>query len=251
GIDGLGVREPWLEPGHPFDRSRQPCFHRRGEEARLDTARARHAAASLRRPYRRPMGTDARRVVRASPLIQTFHGESVLSRSESTMVTVYGLRSSGNCYKLQHLLELLGRPYRWVDTDSANGATRTPEFLALNPNGKAPLLVLEDGRRLAESNAILCYLAEGTPYLPADAWDRARTLQWMFFEQYSHEPYVAVARFVRRWAEPAAFAQKKHLVPEWHAKGNAALGVMETHLGRHDWFAGNRYSIADIALYGY
>lgn len=195
------------------------------------------------------MGTDAQRVVRASPLIQTFHGESVLSRSESTMVTVYGLRSSGNCYKLQHLLEVLGRPYRWVDTDSANGATRTPEFLALNPNGKVPLLVLEDGRRLAESNAILCYLAEGTPYLPADAWDRARTLQWMFFEQYSHEPYVAVARFVCKWL-PEGHARHAEL-PNLRERGAKALDVMEDHLAREAFFSGGDFGVADIALFAY
>lgn len=165
------------------------------------------------------------------------------------MLTVYGLRSSGNCYKLQLLLELTGTPYRWVDTDSANGATRTPEFLALNPNGKVPLLVLEDGRRLAESNAILCYLAEGTPYLPTDPWERARTLQWMFFEQYSHEPYVAVARFVCRWL-PADHARRTEL-PGLLERGAKALDVMEDHLGREAFFSGGRFGVADIALFAY
>ena len=105
--------------------------------------------------------------------------------------------------------------------------------------------------RWPESGAIIHFLAEGTPLIPDSRWDRAQMLQWMFFEQYSHEPYVAVARFWLTFADKVELEKKKHLVAEWHAKGNAALGVMETHLVRHDWFAGNRYSIADIALYGY
>jgi glutathione S-transferase len=117
----------------------------------------------------------------------------------SEAVTVYGMQASGNCYKLKLLLDQLERPYRWVETDSVNGATRTPDFLAKNPNGKVPLLELADGRLLPESNAILCYLADGSAYLPSDAWQRAQVLQWLFFEQYSHEPYVAVARFIARW----------------------------------------------------
>jgi glutathione S-transferase len=165
------------------------------------------------------------------------------------MLTVYGLRSSGNCYKVQLLLDLLGRPYRWVDTDSANGATRTPEFLALNPNGKVPLLVLEDGRRLAESNAILCYLADGTSYLPVEPWDRARTLQWMFFEQYSHEPYVAVARFVRRWL-PEGHVRYDEL-PALLERGAKAFDVMENHLAGEPFFSGGAFGIADIALFAY
>jgi len=163
------------------------------------------------------------------------------------MLTVYGLRSSGNCYKLQLLLELTGTPYRWVDTDSSRGATRTPEFLALNPNGKVPLLVLEDGRRLAESNAILCYLAEGSAYLPADPWDRARTLQWMFFEQYSHEPYVAVARFVCKWL-PEDHARRAEL-PGLLERGAKAFDVMEEHLAHEPFFSAGRFGVADIALF--
>jgi glutathione S-transferase len=165
------------------------------------------------------------------------------------MLTVYGLRSSGNCYKLQLLLALTGTPHRWVDTDSTRGATRTPEYLALNPNGKVPLLVLEDGRRLAESNAILCYLAEGTRYLPTDPWDRARTLQWMFFEQYSHEPYVAVARFVCKWL-PEDHARRAEL-PGLRERGARALDVMEDHLVRESFFSGGVFGVADIALFAY
>src|SRR5690606_17395693 len=103
---------------------------------------------------------------------------------------------SGNCYKVALLLDLLGERYEWRVVDLAKGETRTPAFLAMNPNGKVPVLELPDGRYLAESNAILCYLAEGSPYLPAGRFARAQTLQWLFFEQYSHEPYIAVARFI-------------------------------------------------------
>ena len=170
------------------------------------------------------------------------------------MITVYGMRASGNCYKLQLLLDQLGRDSRWVDVDSAHGATRTPEFLARNPNGKVPLLELEDGRRLAESDAILCYLAEGTPFWPngtgpEDAWLRAQTLQWLFFEQYSHEPCIAVARFIRGWLPPEHPRQAD--VPALIERGKGVLAVMEQHLAGRQWFVGERYGLADIALYAY
>jgi len=165
------------------------------------------------------------------------------------MLTIYGMRASGNCYKLQLLLDQLGREYRWVEVDSAHGATRTPEYLAKNPNGKVPLLELEDGRRLAESDAILCYLAEGTPFLPDDRWLRAQTLQWLFFEQYSHEPCIAVARFIRGWL-PAEHPRQAE-VPALLQKGAQVLAVMEQHLAGREWFVGNSYGIADIALYAY
>jgi glutathione S-transferase len=165
------------------------------------------------------------------------------------MVTVYGMKSSGNCYKVQLLLEQLQRPYRWVDIDSANGGTRTAEFLAKNPNGKVPLLELDDGRHLSESNAILNFLADGTPYLPADAWLRAQVLQWMFFEQYSHEPYIAVARFICRWL-PTDHARRDDL-PHLIERGRQALDVMEKHLAGREFFVGDGYTIADIALFAY
>jgi len=165
------------------------------------------------------------------------------------MITVYGMKVSGNCYKLQLLLEQLGQPYRWVEVNSAKGETRTPEFLALNPNGKVPVIEFDDGRRLAESNAILCYLAEGTPYLPGDAWQRAQALSWMFFEQYSHEPYIAVARFVRGWT-PLGSPRRAEL-PRLHERGAQALDVMERHLGTAHWFSGASYGVADIALFAY
>jgi glutathione S-transferase len=165
------------------------------------------------------------------------------------MLTIHGMAASGNCYKLQLLLAHLGREYRWVEVDSTRGQTRTPEFLALNPNGKVPLLVLDDGRTLAESNAILCFLAEGSPLLPADAWQRAQALQWLFFEQYSHEPYVAVARFIARWL-PADHPRQAEL-PRLRERGHQALAVMQTHLQGRDFFVDAGYTVADIALYAY
>jgi len=170
-------------------------------------------------------------------------------RAVSEAPTVYGMKASGNCYKLQLLLEQLGRPYRWVEVDSVNGQTRTPEFLAKNPNGKVPLLELADGRLLPESNAILCYLADGSRYLPDDAWQRAQVLQWLFFEQYSHEPYVAVARFVARWL-PEDHPRQAEL-PKLRERGHQALAVMEQHLREHDFFVDAGYGVADIALYAY
>ena len=167
------------------------------------------------------------------------------------MLTLHQMQMSGNCYKVRLAARQLGIPLNLIEYPLLGGETRKAPFLAKNPNGRVPLLELEDGRCLAESGAILCYLAEGSDLLPTDKWARAETLQWLFFEQYSHEPYIAVARFWLRYAPPAELEKKRHLVPEWHEKGNAALGVMQTHLAKRDWFAGERYSIADIALYGY
>ena len=165
------------------------------------------------------------------------------------MMTVYGFSPSGNCHKVKLLLGQLGREYAWVETDSARGETRTPGYLAKNPNGKVPLLELDDGRILVESNAILCWLADGTRFLPADPWAKAQALSWMFFEQYSHEPYIAVARFICGWT-PADSPRRAEL-PKLRERGHAALAVMEKHLSAHDWFSGGDYGIADIALYAY
>jgi glutathione S-transferase len=165
------------------------------------------------------------------------------------MVTVYGMADSGNCYKVKLALEQLGADYRWVEVDSTKGGTRTAEFLARNPNGKVPTLQLEDGSHLPESGAILYYLAEGTPLLPADRAGRARVLQWMFFEQYSHEPYVAVARFILRYL--SADTPRRAELPRLQERGHQALAVMERHLAKEPWFAGGRYTVADIALYAY
>lgn len=165
------------------------------------------------------------------------------------MMTVYGFSPSGNCHKVKLLLGQLGREYAWVETDSARGETRTPGYLAKNPNGKVPLLELDDGRVLVESNAILCWLADGIRFLPPDPWAKAQALSWMFFEQYSHEPYIAVARFICGWT-PADSPRRAEL-PKLRERGHAALAVMEKHLSAHDWFSGGDYGIADIALYAY
>ncbi len=165
------------------------------------------------------------------------------------MFTVYGMASSGNCYKVKLALEQLALPHRWVEVDSSRGETRSAEFLSMNPNGKVPTLVLEDGSFLPESNAILCYLAEASPLMPADRLGRARVLQWMFFEQYSHEPYIAVARFIRYYLPPES--PRRAELPRLHERGNQALGVMEQHLAREPFFAAGRYSVADIALFAY
>jgi len=165
------------------------------------------------------------------------------------MTTVYGMKTSGNCYKVQLALEQLGQPYRWIEIDSAAGETRTPEYLARNPNGKVPLLELDDGRHLAESNAILCYLADGSSLLPDERWQRAQCLQWLFFEQYSHEPYVAVARFICGWT-PLDSPRRAEL-PKLRERSRQALAVMEQHLSASAWFSGAAYGIADIALFAY
>ncbi len=167
------------------------------------------------------------------------------------MLTHYDFQPSGNAYKARLLLSQNGRPFRLVELDVLKGETRTPEYLAKNPDGRIPLLEFEDGRRLAQSNAIIHHLAEGTAFLPGDPWERALVLQWLFFEQYSHEPNVATVRFWvhelgrgadRAWAERIA---------EKREKGYAALDVMERHLTGRRFFVGERYSIADIALYAY
>jgi len=164
-------------------------------------------------------------------------------------VTLYGMSLSGNCYKLQLLMAQLGRDYVWEEIDITRGENLSPEFLAMNDRGKVPVLKLSDGRTMAESNAILHYLAEGSELLPADPWDRAKTLQWMFFEQYSHEPYIAVARFIRMFL-PADHPRRAQL-DALADSGNEALAAMERHLTRLPWFGGERYTIADIALFAY
>jgi glutathione S-transferase len=161
---------------------------------------------------------------------------------------LYDFLESGNGYKVRLLLHQLEIPYERVELDILNGASRTPEFLAKNPNGRIPTLELDDGRTLFESNAIQFYLAEGTPYLPEDALERAGVLQWMSFEQYSHEPYIAVVRF---WLHQGLEREKAEEIDERRSRGYDALAVMERHLVEHDFFVAGRYSIADIALYAY
>ena len=141
-----------------------------------------------------------------------------------------------------------GIPFERIELDILKGETRTPGFLARNPNGRIPTLELEDGTCLAESNAILWYLAEGTRYLPQERLARAQVLQWMFFEQYSHEPNIATLRF---WTHAGFLAERSAFVPDKRKWGRAALDVMEAHLSDRQFFAAERYSIADIALYAY
>ena len=165
------------------------------------------------------------------------------------MIRLYDYLPSGNGYKVRLLLTQLGIPFERIELDILKGTTRTPEFLQKNLNGRIPVVELEDGGFLAESNAILFYFADGTPFLPADRWQRAQALQWMFFEQYSHEPNIATSRFWLQHLEltperKAALAQKRPL-------GYAALDVMEKHLTGRSFFVGEQYSIADIALYAY
>ncbi len=165
------------------------------------------------------------------------------------MCTLYDYLDSGNGYKIRLLLAQLQQPYKWVELDILAGATRTPQFLAKNPNGRIPALELADGTCLAESDAILWYLAEDTPFIPPGRLARAQLLQWMFFEQYSHEPYVATPRFILKHL-PADSPRRAELV-ERQGRGRAALQVMEAHLSRESFFVSRRYSIADIALYAY
>jgi glutathione S-transferase len=159
---------------------------------------------------------------------------------------LYDYLPSGNSYKVRLLLSWLGETYEHIPVDIHKGETHTPEFLALNPAGQMPLLVLDDGRTIAESGAILYYLALGTDYFPPDAYAQSQILRWMLFEQNRHEPNIAGARFVTMYAP-----ERKDELPGKHAKGHEALAVMETHLQDNDYFAADKLTIADIALYAY
>lgn len=165
------------------------------------------------------------------------------------MLELHDYLDSGNGYKIRLMLAHLRVAYRHHEVDIMRGQTRTPQFLAINPNGRIPVLRLDSGQYLTESDAILWYLAEGTEYLPTDRYARAQVLQWMFFEQYSHEPYVATPRFIMRHL-PADDPRRAEL-PKRLANGRAALAIMEAHLREHDYFVGGSYTIADIALYAY
>jgi glutathione S-transferase len=165
------------------------------------------------------------------------------------MYKVYGDYKSGNCYKVKLMLHLLGLDYEWVAMDILGGDTETPAFLAKNPNGKIPVLELEDGTCLWESNAILNFLAEGSEFLPREPRLRTQVLQWQFFEQYSHEPYVAVARFIQLYLHMPTSRQEEYKACQ--IRGHKALRVMEKQLQATPYLVGERYSIADIALYAY
>ena len=165
------------------------------------------------------------------------------------MYTLHSMQRSGNSYKVRLALTQIGVPFEYVAVDIMKSETRTPAFLEKNPNGRIPTLRLEDGSHLAESNAIVWYLAEGTKLAPPDRLARGQTLQWMFFEQYSHEPYIAVARFWKHL--PKMTEEQVRQLPDRMKRGYAALDVMEQHLAKRSFFVGDRYGLADISLYAY
>ncbi|MHC4221296.1 MAG: glutathione S-transferase family protein [Planctomycetota bacterium] len=162
---------------------------------------------------------------------------------------IYGDNHSGNCYKLKLLCSLLSIPHHWIDVDILNGETQTSEFLQMNPDGKIPVLVMEGGEYLAESNAILFYLAQNSHMLPEDDFQLAKVLQWQFFEQYSHEPYIAVARFIARYL--GLPEDRKEEYKNKQTGGYRALDVMELRLQKGQFLVGNQCTIADISLYAY
>ena len=163
---------------------------------------------------------------------------------------LYNSQVSGNCYKVRLLFAHLGLEYETVDVSVVDRSNREELLGKLNPGLRVPTLVLDDGRPLAESNAILWYFADGTEYVPTDPYERAQVLQWQFFEQYSHEPNIAVARFWLAYSEapPERFVDR---LADWHRAGYVALDAMERGLEGHDFMVGDRYSIADISLYAY
>jgi glutathione S-transferase len=165
------------------------------------------------------------------------------------MLKVYGHLSSGNCYKVFLTLKQLHLPFEWINTDAVKHETRHPEFLAKNASGKIPLLEISPGQYLPESNAILHYLAEGTKLCPTDRFHHAQVLQWLFFEQYSHEPYIATSRFVLKFLgnPPERFAD----IERWKKPGYAALDVLNKQLESHPFLVADTYSIADIGLFAY
>ncbi|MEQ8961732.1 MAG: glutathione S-transferase family protein [Coleofasciculus sp. C2-GNP5-27] len=162
---------------------------------------------------------------------------------------LYDFLRSGNCYKVRLLLTQLGIPFERVEVNILQGESRTPEFMPKNLNGRVPVLEVEPDKFLAESNAILFYLSEGTSFLPDNSWQRAKVLQWLFFEQYSHEPYIATSRY---WISILGKAEEyREALAQKRQPGYAALTVMETHLQKHRFFVGDHYTIADIGLFAY
>jgi glutathione S-transferase len=162
-------------------------------------------------------------------------------------MVVYGDVRSGNCLKVKWACDRLALPYRWVDTPSGTGATAEPQFMALNPAGQIPVVQWPDGRCLAQSNAIVLHLAEGSTLMPRDRWDRAKALEWMFWEQYSHEPVIAVRRARIVFGGLAEGELDPTLLP----RGAAALELMEQWLGTRPWFSGPGFGVADVALLPY
>ncbi|MEG4576654.1 glutathione S-transferase family protein [Microcoleus sp. N3A4] len=164
------------------------------------------------------------------------------------MLTLYEYSMSGNCYKVRLILTQLNIPFIRRKIDILKGESRTTEFLLKNPNGRIPVLEIEPGKFLFESNAIMFYVSESTDFFPTDKFERAQVMQWLFFEQYSHEPFIATSRF---WYITGKAEEYQEALQQKQAPGYAALGVMEQHLENHAFFAGDRYSIADIGLFAY
>ncbi|MEB3754469.1 glutathione S-transferase family protein [Acinetobacter sp. MD2(2019)] len=162
---------------------------------------------------------------------------------------VFGDMQSGNCYKVKLLLSFLKIEHSWQHIDVLNAETKTPEFLKMNPNGKIPVVVLDDARVLTESNAILGYFAENTPFIPTDRYAKAKMYEWMFFEQYSHEPCIAVARFINKYLglPEDRLVEYQRLQP----KGHQILAIMEQALHQRDYLLGDSLTLADISLYAY
>jgi glutathione S-transferase len=163
------------------------------------------------------------------------------------MLRIYGDSISGNCLKVKWTADHLGLPYEWIETNVLKGESRIPDYLAMNPAGQVPLIVLEDGRALAQSNAIILYLAEGSELIPGDPFGRAKMMEWLFWEQYSHEPYVAVARFQMRYLGKTA----QELEPRIVERGKAALALLDKALEGQAFLVGEGPTLADVALIAY
>lgn len=160
---------------------------------------------------------------------------------------IFGDLKSGNCLKVKYTADYLGLPYSWIDVDILQGRSRTSEFLAMNPQGQVPVIQLDDGRTLAQSNAIIRFLARGSSLLPDDPYSQAKVDQWLFWEQYSHEPYIAVCRFHMHY-----LGKSKETREAWRVeRGEVALDALEQHLERQDWLVSDGITVADIALLAY
>ena len=162
-------------------------------------------------------------------------------------ITIYGDKISGNCLKVKWVADWMGLAYDWIDVDILRGEAKTPDFLKLNSAGQVPTVVLEDGRSLAQSGAIIWHFAEGSDLIPASPFDRAKMLEWMFWEQYSHEPVIAVRRFHKHYLGKT----DDEIDPSLLVKGHACLALMERVLSAQPWFVAGALSLADVALVAY